>query len=121
MLTHNVNTCDSLTNGSFGEVIGIELDNNRSVSKIIVNFFDEKSGHEKRKNHVQLQEKYPGKKATPIERIECQYSLSKKSSVGVNNAVAIQFPLRLAFAATSHKVQGQTVKNQTVLFLILEL
>merc|ERR1712240_168697 len=68
-------------------------------------------GVKKEKNYVQLQNKYQGKNATPIEKVEYHYSLSKKPSSGVQNAVAVQIPLRLSFAATSHKVQGQTVKK----------
>ena len=38
-----------------------------------------------------------------------QYSLGRKTSSVSNTAKVIQFPLRLCFATTSHKFQGQTV------------
>ena len=109
MLTHNIDTCDSLTNGTFGEVIGLEFDSFGVMNKVIVQFDDEKSGKEKRMNNVALQRKYSGSLATPIERLEFHYSLSKKKTSSVSNAMAIQFPLRLAFSATAHKIQGYTV------------
>ena len=119
VLTFNVDTCDSLTNGSFGEVIGVDVDKTGEISAVIVHFYDEKCGHEKRKNHVNLQNRYPGKNATPIKRMEFHYTLSKSQTTGVKNAFVTQFPLRLAFAATAHKVQGQTVKKPNSLVIDL--
>ena len=60
---------------------------------------------------MQLQSKYHPKLATPIDRIEFHYSLSKKPTSTSSNAVAVQFPVRLAFSATAHKVQGSNVKK----------
>ena len=114
MLTYNIDTCDSLTNGSFGEVLGLESARDGSISRVIVQFYEEKCGREKRKKFSKYEAQYPGKNPTPIERIEFHYTLSRKSSTGVKNASIFQFPLKLAFAATAHKVQGQTVKNRTV-------
>ena len=119
MLTYNIDTCDSLTNGTFGEVLGFEFDKTGKVSRVIVHFYDNDSGKNKRKNHLQIQRRFPGKNATPIEMIEFQYCLSRKSNSVIANAAATQFPLRLAFAATAHKVQGQTVKKPN--FLVVDL
>ena len=51
--------------------------------------------------------KYPG--CTSIERVMFQYSLGKKISRASNTAKVVQFPLKLCFATTAHKFQGQTV------------
>ena len=48
MLTYNIDTCDSLTNGTFGEVIGIEFDQSNEVSRVLVQFDNEISGRERR-------------------------------------------------------------------------
>ena len=119
MLTFNIDTCDSLTNGTFGEVIGVECDEKNNVTRVIVMFDDESSGKERRKNYLMLQKKYSPKKATPIEKIEFHYSLSRNSTSASSNAVAIQFPLRLAFAATAHKIQGSTIKKPSSLVVDL--
>ena len=116
MLTFNIDTCDSLTNGSFGEVVGFRPHNTQDVrllKEIIVHFYNEDCGKESRKNHVRLQTEYPGKNVLPITPMEFPYSLSKKISSGQSNcnATAFQFPLRLAFSSTAHKVQGLTVKK----------
>ena len=117
MLTYNLNTFDCLTNGALGEVIGFNFNKDGRIKEVYVLFHDDDCGKEKRKNLVALQQKYPGKNVTPIEMMEFQYSISKKGNN--RNATAIQFPLKLAFAATAHKVQGQTVKKPNNLIIDL--
>ena len=119
MLTHNLDTCDSLTNGTFGEVIDIELNQMKQVKRLIICFDNERSGKERRKNYMQLQKKYYPKLATPIDKIEFHYSLSKKQASNASNAIAIQFPIRLAFAVTAHKIQGATIKKPNSLVIDL--
>ena len=119
MLTYNIDTCDCLTNGTFGEVIGFEFNEMDKVTRVIVNFDNEASGRERRKNHVELQRIHHPKLATPIDKIEFSYSLSKKPRSATSNAVALQFPLRLAFAATAHKIQGSTIKKPNCLVVDL--
>ena len=119
MLTYNIDTCDSLTNGTFGEVKGFQFDQNNFVSKIYVQFDNDISGKERRKNFVTLQQLYHPLPVTPIDKIEFLYSLSRKQSAASANASAIQFPIKLAFAATSHKIQGSTIKKPKMLVLDL--
>ena len=119
MLTYNIDTCDCLTNGTFGEIIGFDFDNKNNLTRVIVNFDNDTSGKERRKNHVNLQRMYFPKFATPIDKIEFQFSLSKKPTSASSSASAVQFPLRLAFAATAHKIQGSTIKKPNCLVIDL--
>ena len=109
MLTYNIDTCDSLANGAFWVILGFKLDEDEKIKQVYVQFLNKECGKERRKNFVSLQLQFPGKNVTPIEVIEFSYSLSRKNKSGNATASAIQFPLKLAFAATSHKMQGQTV------------
>ena len=49
MLTYNIDTCDSLTNGAFGEVLGYRFDKNRAIKQVYVHFYDEDCGKMRRK------------------------------------------------------------------------
>ena len=118
MLTFNIDTCDSLTNGAFGEILGFEFGKNGELSKVIVQFDEDDCGKERRKKDMLIKNKY-GEYATAIEKIEFQYCMSKKATSASSTATVLQFPLRLAFAATAHKVQGATVKKPSSLVIDL--
>ena len=112
MLTHNLNTADCLTNGALGEILGFDLNADGSVKCIHVQFGNEKVGKDLRKNYQALQRLYPGENVTPISKFESIYNLDSKFSPSpTSTARALQFPLKLAFAVTAHKVQGQTIKK----------
>ena len=107
MLIHNVDTSDGLTNGARGELVGVMKDANGNISKLVVRFESESVGREKRKHNQEICKKYPN--GTPIEKFNFPFSISKSKKSVINTAMVIQFPLKLAFACTSHKVQGSTI------------
>ena len=107
MLTYNIDVNDCLTNGARGEIVAFEKSKTGRVEKVIVRFDDECQGEEKRNSDKTTEQNYPG--CTAIERVMFQYSLGKKKSSVSNTAKVVQFPLKLCFATTSHKFQGQTV------------
>ena len=110
MLTTNLDVCDGLTNGSQGLVVDFEHNKAGKIKYIMVKFDSKESGQERRKK-FKSEEKYAGKDLTPIEILERTFSLSKKQTSASSTATALQFPLRLAYAATAHKIQGHTIKK----------
>ena len=120
MLTYNVNTNDGLTNGARGEVLDFKKSSDGHISHVYVHFFDENVGQETRANNKHLEKEYPGKLATPIQRIEFSYSLSRKAYSASSTAKVIQMPLKLSHAATCHKFQGQTIPKPQALVVNLK-
>ena len=118
----NMNVClsDDLFNGAlgevvgiekdkiFGEVVGIEKDQNGKVEVIMVKFDDPSIGEQQRKKFYEYSRmpKYAKLNATPIFRHELPYHIKGHAA----KAHVIQFPLRLAWASTSHKVQVSCLK-----------
>ena len=109
MLTYNVDVSDGLINGAFGELLGIIKDSKGNISKLIVKFDQDTIGQEKRQMTPDISRKYPN--GTVIEKVNFAFSISKSKNSVVNTANVIQFPIRLAFACTAHKVQGSTIQK----------
>ena len=107
MLTYNVDTSDGLTNGARGDLIGIIKDEKGNITKLIINFEVEAHGQEKRRNSKDILHKFPG--GTLIEKVNFSFSISRSKTSVINTANVIQFPIKLAFACTAHKIQGATI------------
>jgi hypothetical protein len=109
MLTYNVDTADGLTNGSRGDLIGVLRNGQNEITKLIVKFENASHGSMKRGSNPEISAKYPG--GTAIEKVSFAFSLSKSKQGNIATAKVVQFPVKLAFATTAHKIQGQTVKK----------
>ena len=113
VLTWNVNTVDDLVNGSTGTIIAIErnrMSKDSSIYAIIVRFDDEGAGKIQRLKHPKISSRYKEVNGTPIFREELDYQISSKK--GYSQAVTAkikQFPIRINYASTAHRMQGQTV------------
>ena len=118
MLTYNVDTCDGLTNGARGELIGYQKDSKNAITKLIVKFENDTVGQEKRRLNPNIAAKYPF--GTPIEKVNFSFSISRSKKSIINTASVIQFPIKLAFACTAHKVQGLTVQKPQKVIINVE-
>ena len=110
VLVFNINVIDCLVNGSSGTVVGIEYKDDVPYC-VIVKFDDSESGKEQRAKYPNLAKKYEKENGTPIFPQELEYQvLSRKGYGHAMRAKIIQFPLKLFYASTAHKMQGQTIK-----------
>ena len=110
MLIHNVNVIDNMSNGAMGCVTGCKKNKEGNVVCILVQFDNENVGEEQRKRYPR--DDTLGIIDTPVYRTEFNYQLPKYGKGGhTATARILQFPLRLSWAVTAHKVQGQTFKS----------
>ena len=110
MLIWNVDTPDGLTNGSRGKLLDVELTKEGVVKRLIIQFYNQNHGRRNRQENPCI--KYPT--GTYIDPVLFQYQL------GASNATVYQFPIRLAFAITAHKIQGQTICKPQKLVIDIE-
>ena len=109
MIIHNIDTIDSLTNGQIGKLEDVIKSEEGNIEKLIIKLSNRNAGKLNQQNNPELAEKYPG--CVVIERMSLQYSLRAKSGDVGSTATLIQFPIKLAYAVTAHKVQGQSIPN----------
>ena len=107
ILIHNIDTADGLTNGQLGILLDVVRTDDGGIAKMIIEFKKEDAGRQNRTKNAQFSSKYPG--GTIIEKVSFSYPLSKKATSGSSRATVIQFPVKLAYAITAHKIQGQTI------------
>ena len=106
MLIINFDIMDELVNGSTGTVVGIETASDGQVQFIIVQFDDPSCGQRQRDKYPTLKDKYAKKNGTPIGKMDHEFFLSSRRGWSHSTKGKLQqFPLRLAYAQTAHKMQ----------------
>ncbi|XP_074521382.1 uncharacterized protein LOC141787083 [Halichoeres trimaculatus] len=107
MLCKNVDVNDGLVNGVCGTVTHIALiDGKKFPQNVFIKFDDPDIGTHRRKHSVRVSLDLVG--STSIE--------PEEERVSSKGGLRRQFPLKLAWACTVHKVQGLTVENAVVSF-----
>ena len=109
MLVHNIDVSDGLNNGAKGKVVDFIRDQNGIATQVVVQFDIPETGNALKETQTNaFKNQYP--LGTPISKLQFQYSFSKKQAVQGQQAICIQYPLRLGFAMTIHKIQGGTIQ-----------
>ncbi|XP_062618787.1 uncharacterized protein LOC134280394 [Saccostrea cucullata] len=106
MLTRNIDTEDGLVNGAFGTITAIDQPQENNVRAVYVKFDNNTIGRKAKSKAVS---DIPGSEGA------VRITLFEDSLAG-KNAVRRQFPLKLGWAATIHKVQGMT-SNRVIVSL----
>ena len=117
MLIHNIDTPDSLTNGQFGVLVDTVKTKSGEIDKLVIKLKNREAGKQNRQKYPGLAARY--KDCVFIERVANQYPLRKKSGHVGSSALVIQFPVKLAYAITAHKIQGQTIPKPSKVALDL--
>ena len=99
-LIYNVWTFDGLVNGVMGTIVGITW--NKEIEYIVVQFDNPKAGRNQRLKYSSIAAKYASKNGTPIKKHEMNFNLRGSTSA---QGTVNQFPLKLAWASTSHRLQ----------------
>ena len=107
MMIYNVDLMDDLFNGASGTIIGAEFNEKEEVKCIIVQFDNPSWGKRLRERKKGYAKKYEKQNGTPIFPFDHEYQLTgKKTKYGhAARGRLLQFPLRLNYAQTSHKMQ----------------
>jgi len=106
VLVRNVETKIGLFNRALGTVIGFDRRPPALPTAILVLFDNQRLP-------TVATERLPSLGgAFPVERAEARFPLRQQNSV--LDATRLQFPLKVAFASTIHKCQGQTLSSAVV-------
>ena len=109
VIVFNVNIIDGIVNGECGKVVGIEKQNGK-IFCILVQFDSKSVGENQRQKgyakYPYFKKKYMHLNGTPIFKESHEFNLgSKNGQYFAANARLKQFPLRLGWAQTGHKMQ----------------
>ena len=104
MLVSNIDVADCLSNGQLGTLVDTVKGANGVVKWLMIKFKNVNVGKEWRQRHPGLAEIYPG--CTGVEKLSWDYNLKEEGPRHIN---IYQFPIKLAFAVTAHKIQGQSI------------
>ena len=119
MITTNINTSDGITNGSIGTLFDVVRNHKGEIHYLVIDLANPTKGGSNTASYPGITKGVPGR--IVLEKVKHDYPLKKRGGkVGSATATVIQFPVRLAYAVTCHKMQGQTISQPAKVALDLK-
>ncbi|XP_053378668.1 uncharacterized protein LOC128548229 [Mercenaria mercenaria] len=112
MIIRNIDVTDGLVNGAQGTIVDF-LPNSNQVQAILVKFDKETVGQAARQSFPINLSSYP-RIVIPVKRVDVSFSPTPNKPGP--EITWTQFPIRLSFSCTIHKVQGLSVDQLVVSF-----
>ena len=86
-----------------------EVKDKKEVEILVIELDNQRAGKENQKNNLQLSQKYPN--CIFIRRMQFNYTIGRKKGDIGSSALVIQFPIRVCYAVSAHKIQGGTFEE----------
>ena len=119
MITTNINTSDGITNGSIGTLFDVVRNHKREIQYLVVDLANPTKGRSNTASYPGITKGKAGR--IVLEKVKWDYPLKKRGGKGGSaTATVIQFPARLAYGVTEHKMQGQTISQPAKVALDLK-
>ena len=105
MVNNNIDTSDGITNGTLGMMVDVIKNSKNEIHYLVIDLGNPSKGRSNTARHKDITKGKPGR--IVLEKVRWDYLDKKQKGGGKGGATAtvIQFPVRLAWAITLHKIQ----------------
>ena len=105
MVNNNIDTSDGITNGTLGMMVDVIENSKNEIHYLVIDLGNPSKGRSNTARHENITKGKPGR--IVLEKVRWDYLDKKQKGGGKGGATAtvIQFPVRLAWAITLHKIQ----------------
>ena len=104
MVNNNIDTSDGITNGTLGMLVQVKNSKNE-IHSLVIDLGNPSKGRSNTARHEHITKGKPGR--IVLEKVRWDYPIKNKKGggKGETTATVIQFPVRLAWGFTLHKIQ----------------
>ena len=105
MVNNNIDTSDGITNGTLGMLVDVIKNSKNEVHFLVIDLGNPSKGRSNTARHENITKGRPGR--IVLEKVRWDYPIKNKKGggKGETTATVIQFPVRLAWGFTLHKIQ----------------